>query len=604
MREGWEVVKLGDVCQLLNGRAYKKPELLSEGKYPVLRVGNFFSNRNWYYSDLELDASKYCDDGDLLYAWSASFGPRIWSGGKVIYHYHIWKTELNEIRVNKKFLYYWFDWDAEKIQSEQGAGTTMVHVTKGAMEKRSLSLPPLAEQKRIVALLDQAFAGIELALAAASKNLKNARELFETTLNTTFTQKGEGWVDRKLEDFCDKITDGTHQTPKYSESGHIFLSSKNVKNGVLDWENVKYIDDAQHEEMQRRLSPKLNDILLRKNGAGFGKAAIVDRDVIFDVYVSLAVIRPIKDVIPQYLLLFLNSPAGMKQFQARIKGAGVPNLHLQEIRAVTVSFPLSQELQLSITAHMADLLTQTQRLEDLYQQKIDALNELKQSLLQKAFAGELTATDAIQAVEAKDTRSPEFAANVIAYAFRKHENDGKGKAFGRVKEQKFLHLTESVGDLNLGREPMKDVAGPNDFAHMLKAEEWAKSNQFFELVQDKDSKKYDFKKLANFDEMSAKAFAELKPYKTQLDKIADILVPMGWREAEVFATVHAAWNNLIINGDEITNDTIVFEARENWHAKKLEIPKQEFYDAIKLIRSKNLIPDGTAKRVGGQERLI
>jgi type I restriction enzyme S subunit len=128
VRKGWKTVRLGDICKLLNGRAFKQQELLGEGKYPVLRVGNFFSNKNWYYSDFELDEDKYCDDGDLLYAWSASFGPKIWDGGKVIYHYHIWKTAIDETEIDKMFLYYWFDWDSEKIKLDQGAGTTMTHM--------------------------------------------------------------------------------------------------------------------------------------------------------------------------------------------------------------------------------------------------------------------------------------------------------------------------------------------------------------------------------------------------------------------------------------------------------------------------------------------
>ena len=101
-----EKVKLKDICRLINGRAYKQEELLDSGKYPVLRVGNFFSDKVFYYSDLELEEDKYCDNGDLLFAWSASFGPKIWDGEKVIYHYHIWKMELTD-RVNKEFLFYY-----------------------------------------------------------------------------------------------------------------------------------------------------------------------------------------------------------------------------------------------------------------------------------------------------------------------------------------------------------------------------------------------------------------------------------------------------------------------------------------------------------------
>ena len=103
MNNGWQVKKLGDVCRLINGRAYSKPELLSDGKYRLLRVGNFFTNNHWYYSDMELEEDKYCDTGDLLYAWSASFGPRIWTGGKVIYHYHSGtQKKSKKIRVQER----------------------------------------------------------------------------------------------------------------------------------------------------------------------------------------------------------------------------------------------------------------------------------------------------------------------------------------------------------------------------------------------------------------------------------------------------------------------------------------------------------------------
>ena len=95
-KEGVVRFLLKDVCEVINGRAYSQQELLSEGKYRVLRVGNFFSNDSWYYSDLELEDKYYCENGDLLYAWSASFGPHIWDEEKVIYHYHIWKMNCGE----------------------------------------------------------------------------------------------------------------------------------------------------------------------------------------------------------------------------------------------------------------------------------------------------------------------------------------------------------------------------------------------------------------------------------------------------------------------------------------------------------------------------
>ncbi len=159
-RGEWRKFTLNDVANFINGKAYKQEELLNEGKYKVLRVGNFFSNSNWYYSDLELDNDKYVNDGDLMYAWSASFGPRFWVGEKTIYHYHIWKVIPLELIV-KDFLYYFFVFDTEMIFSNKQGGT-MFHVTKGDMEKRKIKLPSLEEQTAIANVLQCADTEIQL----------------------------------------------------------------------------------------------------------------------------------------------------------------------------------------------------------------------------------------------------------------------------------------------------------------------------------------------------------------------------------------------------------------------------------------------------------
>lgn len=154
----------------------------------------------------------------------------------------------------------------------------------------------------------------------------------------------QGWEVKKLKEVCEKITDGTHQTPKYFDEGFVFLSSKNVTSGKIDWDNVKYIDERQHLEMHKRVAPRIGDILLAKNGTT-GVAAIVDREVIFDIYVSLAFLRPLNTIYPEYLLKFINSPLAKKQFNKRLKGSGVPNLHLEEIREVEIPLPPLQEQQ-------------------------------------------------------------------------------------------------------------------------------------------------------------------------------------------------------------------------------------------------------------------
>lgn len=155
--DGWEKASLAELVTVLNGRAYSKDELLAAGT-AVLRVGNLFTSKHWYYSDLELQPDKYCDKGDLIFAWSASFGPFIWSGPKVIYHYHIWKLELHsEADLHKGYLYWFLQNKTQEIK-RAGHGVSMLHMTKEKMEKLEVMLPPLAEQKRIVAKVDELMA--------------------------------------------------------------------------------------------------------------------------------------------------------------------------------------------------------------------------------------------------------------------------------------------------------------------------------------------------------------------------------------------------------------------------------------------------------------
>lgn len=147
-----EKYKLKDICQVLNGRAYKQAELLQEGKYKVLRVGNFFTSDRWYYSDMELDENKYCDNDDLLYAWSASFGPKLWEGGKTIYHYHIWKMIPDLHKVNKYYLYYWLLNNANQLTAGTH-GSVMAHITKSSMENQDIELPNLDIQFKVSDML-------------------------------------------------------------------------------------------------------------------------------------------------------------------------------------------------------------------------------------------------------------------------------------------------------------------------------------------------------------------------------------------------------------------------------------------------------------------
>ena len=149
----------------------------------------------------------------------------------------------------------------------------------------------------------------------------------------------QNWEWSRLQTICYPITDGTHKTPTYSDSGYIFLSAKNITTGKINWNDIMYIPKSLHDELYSRVSPKMNDILLAKNGTT-GVAAIVDRECEFDIYVTLALLRVVNNNISsQYLLKIIASDTIQDYFKSSLKGIGVPNLHLEHIRTTLIPIP-------------------------------------------------------------------------------------------------------------------------------------------------------------------------------------------------------------------------------------------------------------------------
>jgi len=198
----------------------------------------------------------------------------------------------------------------------------------------------------------------------------------------------EGWEWTRLQAICEPITDGTHKTPTYSDEGFIFLSSKNVTSGHIDWDNIMYIPESLHNELYARLAPKKNDILLAKNGTT-GVAAIVDRDCIFDIYVSLALLRIIGYIIyPEYLLSTIASSTIQNYFNSSLKGIGVPNLHLEHIRTTLIPVaPINEQYQ--IATKLEQLLSFADNIESDKDDLQTTIQLTKSKILDLAIRGKL-----------------------------------------------------------------------------------------------------------------------------------------------------------------------------------------------------------------------
>ncbi|MCI8980753.1 MAG: hypothetical protein HFE52_08845 [Clostridia bacterium] len=286
---------------------------------------------------------------------------------------------------------------------EQGTGTSIPQLTVPMLKDKFIPVPPLAEQQRIVDRIERMF----LKLDEVKENVQNVIYGFENrksailhkAFNGELTAKWRAengvdvskWKKRNLQSVCSmKITDGTHKTPKYCDAnnGIPFISAKDVASGKISWENIKYIIPELHEELYERLAPQLDDVLLAKNGTT-GIAAIVDVEKIFDIYVTLAVLRPDKEIInPYYLLNVVNSPICKKQFDAHLTGIGVPNLHLRDIKEVIIPLPSLPE-QTEIVCIVNELLSKEQQAKEKAEEVLERIELIKKSILARAFRGEL-----------------------------------------------------------------------------------------------------------------------------------------------------------------------------------------------------------------------
>lgn len=185
--ESWVCCKQKYALRLINGRAFSDSEFEEDGKYRILRVGNLFTNPEWYTSSLELEPEKYCENGDLLYSWSMSYGPVVWTGEKVIYHYHIWKVDLSE-NMERDYAKYYLIALTDYIVSEKHE-TTMSFLTMGVMKESDILVPPNSVQIEIAAFLDTKTSEIDALIADKERQVELLKEYRKSLISEAVTGK-------------------------------------------------------------------------------------------------------------------------------------------------------------------------------------------------------------------------------------------------------------------------------------------------------------------------------------------------------------------------------------------------------------------------------
>lgn len=373
-------VALGEILTLVNGRAYKQEELLDAGT-PVIRIQNLNGGERWYYSNLDLPDKNYCKEGDLLFAWSATFGPYFWAGPTAIFHYHIWKVLPSE-QLDKRYAYYLLQAITDRVKAA-GRGISMIHMTKSGMEAWEVDLPPLAEQKRIAAILEKA--------NQLRQKRRQAIALLDSLTQSIFLEmfgdpmsNPRGWKTLKLAGFEEFLTSGSRGwAVYYADQGRPFVRIQNLKNGKLSTDDLVFVNAPENAEA-RRTTVAAGDVLISIT-ADLGRIAVVplSLDGRANINQHIALFRP-KGINSTYLASYLASSGGKQQFAALNRQGVKAGLNFSDIRRLQIVSPpleLQRKFEQLVISHEAQRDNQMVALREA--------ESLFASLQHRAFSGQL-----------------------------------------------------------------------------------------------------------------------------------------------------------------------------------------------------------------------
>jgi type I restriction enzyme, S subunit len=384
MRNGWEIKKLGEVCDIINGK--NQSNVLSKnGKFPIYgSAGNLMGYATEFI----------CEKGTTIIGRKGNISNPIFINER------FWNVDtafglFPKNGYDPKFIHYLCQTIDFKSRNR---GTTIPSLVKSDL--LNIDVPfnkSFSEQQRIVAILDEALAAIIKAKANAEQNLKNATELFENYLQSVFVNKSGEWASLELIRICEEITDGSHYSPKSSGNGEYpYITVRDIENDIIDFDSCKFISSDDYKALLRNgCKPNVGDLLFSKDGT-VGKVSLVDFEKDFVVLSSLAIIRPKRNIIePSFLKYVLKNPTFLEAAIGMKTGVAIRRIILKNLKQINVGFPKSLNEQNIIVKRLDLLKAEIQKLESIYQQKINSLEELKKSVLQKAFSGELTTEKAV-----------------------------------------------------------------------------------------------------------------------------------------------------------------------------------------------------------------
>jgi len=392
--EEWEQVSLNNTCTLHNGRAYALHEWEPTG-VPVIRLQNLTGGDTYYFSTLKLPENKYCERGDLLYMWSATFGPHLWKGERAIYHYHIWKVVPHDRRTTRDFLYYKLRAITEEKKSRASNGGTMLHVTKRSMEATQLALPSVPEQRAIA----EALSDVDALLGGLDRLIAKKRDLKQAAMQQLLTPRpgSEQAAQTRLPGFkgvwreltlgqLGQFLKGSGVTKDQTRSGNLAC----VRYGELYTHHNDVIRDFHSwispEVASTAVRLRKGDILFAGSGETkeeIGKCAAFVADIEAYAGGDIVILRP-READPVFLGYYLNTGLVNRQKASRGQGDAVVHISGSALAAIRCRIPERAE-QTAIAEVLADMDAELAALE----QRRAKTRALKQAMMQELLTGRI-----------------------------------------------------------------------------------------------------------------------------------------------------------------------------------------------------------------------
>ena len=400
----WKTIPLGELCRIELGRTPSRSDKklwdqdkktqnvwVSIADIPQHMNASITESKE-YISDEGARKGKLVKEGTLLVSFKLTLGRLAYAGRDLFTNEAIASLSiLNQQEISKAYLYWYltfFDWQEAAAGSHKVKGKTL---NKAKLKVLPVSLPPLPEQKRIVEILDEAFAAIDKATANTEKNIKNAEELYQSKLNHLFLRGSQNWPSIRFKEACLFVRGpfgGSLKKSCFTEQGYAVYEQRHAIH--QDFKAIRYfVPEAKYREMKRfQLHPE--ELIMSCSGT-MGKVAIVPETASAGVInQALLKLTPAPELVNQFLLLWMNSKDFLDQLDIHSRGAAIKNLaSVRVLKEIELPLPSVQIQQEAISATL-EIRQATDLLRESFKLKRLSLSELKQSILHKAFTGELT----------------------------------------------------------------------------------------------------------------------------------------------------------------------------------------------------------------------